>query len=136
MKTNKLMITLFASVAMVASCKDKEIDYEDSPYITVASPTKNQAVQDNDSIRVEALIQPKTSSVVSYQVNLLTKKKHIVHESREPCDCKNIKNISISKAFMYDISKTSDMLLQLQAELEDGTLIREDVPIKLIDSKK
>ena len=136
MKTNKLMITLFALVLLVASCKDKEIHTQDSPYITVTSPTKNQVVQDNDSIRVEALIQPETGSVISYQVNLLSKKKHIIYESREHCNCKDIKNISISKAFMYDTNKTSDMLLQVQAELKDGTYIREEIPIKLVDSKK
>ncbi|KQS24684.1 hypothetical protein [Dyadobacter sp. Leaf189] len=136
MKAKKLMLALSASILLVAGCKDNEIDAEDSQYITMTSPMKNQEVQDSDSIRVDATIKPNSGAVASYQVYLLDKKGKRMHETKIMCGCADKGNVAIDLAFMYDVKKTSDMYIQVQAELEDGTRIHEEMPFRLVDTKK
>ncbi|WP_157488320.1 hypothetical protein [Dyadobacter crusticola] len=134
MKTNKLMLTLSAAILLIAGCKDKEVWVEDSPYITVSSPTKDQVLQDGDSIRINAVIEPKSVLITYYHIILLDQ-KHSILNSKVICK-KDESKVEIDTAFTYNIKKTSDLLLQVHAQLADGNYIRDETRFKLVDSKK
>ncbi|WP_439558870.1 hypothetical protein [Dyadobacter sp.] len=51
------------------------------------------------------------------------------------CEKKQI-SVSIDTAFTYNINKTSSLLLQVHAQLEDGTYLRDETRFKLVDTKK
>jgi len=44
--------------------------------------------------------------------------------------------VDVKGKFKYNIDKTSDLILHIQANLEDGNYISEEIPFKLVDSKK
>ncbi|CAG5070650.1 hypothetical protein DYBT9623_03195 [Dyadobacter sp. CECT 9623] len=136
MKANHLLLTLSASFFLFTGCRDKTVWIEDSPFITVTSPTQNQAMEDNDSIRVEALIQPKSAPIVSYHIVMMGEEKEVILNYKTICDCKDKSTVAIDTAFTYDIKKTSNVLLHVSAELEDRTHIRDETRFKLVDTKK
>jgi len=67
---NKSILTLSALIIFIAACKEKEIQrsFEDSPFITAASPARNQVFEDTDSVQIEAVIEPQNTSVLNYTV--------------------------------------------------------------------
>lgn len=136
MKMNKLMLTLAVSFLLVAGCREKTVWIEDSPYITVSSPIQNQVLQDGDSIRVKALIQPKSGPVVSYYIMMMSDEKQVVCNYNTICKCEDKSSVQIDTAFSYDINKDANMLLLVSAELEDGTHIRDETRFKLSNTKK
>jgi hypothetical protein len=136
MKTNRSILALVAMTLFTVACKEKEILREDSPYITVTSPARDQAINDSDNIIVKAVIEPKNQSVVSYNVWLIDNKKNNIYNKKTDCDCKGKIKVEINTSFQYDINKTSDLLLHIDAVLEDGSNIREEIPFKLVDVKK
>ncbi len=135
MKTKNLVLTFSTAFLLVIGCKDKEVWVEDSPYITVTSPTKEQLIQDNDSIRIKAVIEPKSGSITSYHIILLDNDKQSILNNKVMCEKKQI-SVSIDTAFTYNINKTSSLLLQVHAQLEDGTYLRDETRFKLVDTKK
>jgi hypothetical protein len=134
MKPSKAIITLFGMVGLLTACKEKE--QLDSPFITITSPTINQLVEDSDSIRVEALIEPKNTSVLHYNLSVRSKKDRLIYESQSSCDCKTSPTVKVEKSFVYNVKETSELTLEIQARLADGSDIRETRPFRLVDSKK
>ncbi|WP_026631118.1 hypothetical protein [Dyadobacter alkalitolerans] len=135
MKTNRSIIVL-AALAALSACKEKEVPKADSSYITVTSPTWKQEINDNTDIVVKAVIKPQEKSVVSYHIFLVDDKKREIYNTKTDCDCKDKSEVQLEAAFKYDIKKTSELLLRIDAVLSDGSSIREEIPFKLIDAKK
>jgi hypothetical protein len=134
MKTNRSILVIAALMAMLGSCKQKDIT-KDSPLITVISPTRDQDVKDITAFNVEAIIEPKDKSVHSYYVMLLDHDKHKVFDKETKCDCKGEKRINVKESVEYDVNQSTNVLLRLIVFLEDGTSISEEVPFKMIDTK-
>jgi hypothetical protein len=135
MKT-KRSIYIIAAFAAFTACEDKEIPRADSSYITVTSPTWKQEINDNEEVKVKAVIKPKDKSVVSYHIWLVDHEKKEIYNKKTDCDCKGKEEVQLDASFKYDISKTSDLLLHIDAELSDASQIKEEIPFKLIDVKK
>ncbi len=135
MKAKKSMIVFAALVAFTA-CEEKEIPRADSSYITVTSPSWKQEINDTEEIKVKAVIKPKDKSVVSYHIWLIDHEKKEIYNKKTECDCIGKEEVQLDASFKYDISKTSDLLLHIDAELSDASQIREEIPFKLIDVKK
>ena len=135
MKANRSMI-VFAALAAFTACEEKEIPRADSSYITVTSPSWKQEINDTEEIKVKAVIKPKGKSVVSYHIWLIDHEKKEIYNKKTECDCKGKEEVQLDASFKYDISKTSDLLLHIDAELSDASQIREEIPFKLIDVKK
>jgi len=134
MKTNHSILILSALTIAVVACKEKEIPRADSPFIYVHSPIRNQTIDDNTEIKVEAYIEPKKSPIISYHVWLIDNEKKEIYNKKT--DCKDKAKVQIDVSFKYDIKTTSELLLHIDAVLKDGTNIREEIPFKLVDSKK
>ena len=135
MKTNRTIFVIAALIGIIGACKEKEI-YRDSPEITVSSPARNAVINDSASVNVEAVIRPKDKSVVYYHIRLLDAMKRAVYDKKTTCNCMGETKIDVKQSVEYDVSKTSDLMFELQAILEDGTSIQEEVPFKLMDVKK
>lgn len=136
MKTKQLFMPLACILVSMASCEDKEKKYEDSPLITVNSPLRNQVIEDTDSVKIQATIENKeTSPIKSFSIWLLNNDKKFIYQEEWPCNCKGEKLVTIQKKFLYDINKTSDLLLHVDATLENGTSLREEIPFRLLDKK-
>lgn len=136
MKTKQLFMPLACMLVSMASCEEKEKKYEDSPLITVNSPLRNQVIEDTDSVKVQAVIENKEASPVkSFAVWLLDNEKKYIYHEEWPCDCKGEKLVTVQTKFLYNISKSSDLLLHVDATLENGTSLREEVPFRLLDKK-
>jgi hypothetical protein len=136
MKTNPSFLALSAFALLLSSCEEQERMYEDSSQITVNLPTRKQAIEDQDSVIIKAVIEPVNSSVVSYQIWLIDNNKNWIYNKQQSCDCKGVSAVNIEGAFLYDIDKTSDLILNVHAKLENGTHIREEIPFRLVDSQK
>jgi hypothetical protein len=136
MKTNRSIFILSALAVSIFACEEKEIPRADSPYINVTSPTLKQEINDTADIHVKAVITPKEKSVVSYHIYLIDNEKNEIYNKKTECDCKDKDEVQLEASFKYDIGKTSDLLLHVQAVLSDGSNILEEVPFKLIDVKK
>ncbi len=136
MKTKQLFTPLACTLAFIVSCEEKEKKYEDSPLITVNSPLRNQVINDADTVRVQAVIENKEASPIkSVSVWLLDNEKKYIYHKEWPCDCKGEKLVTIQTKFLYDIHKSSDLVLHLDATLENGTSLREEIPFRLLDTK-
>lgn len=135
MKTN-ISSAVAAALLLLAACEEKEVPRADSSYITVTSPTWKQEINDTEEIKVKAVIKPKDKSVVSYHIWLIDQDKKEIYNKKTDCDCKGKEEVQLDAAFKYDISKTSDLLLHIDAELSDASKIKEEIPFKLIDVKK
>ncbi|MCF0038725.1 hypothetical protein [Dyadobacter fanqingshengii] len=135
MKTNRSILAAVA-LAALSACEEKEIPRADSSYITVTSPAWNQEIHDDADIVVKAVIKPQEKSVVSYHIWLVDNEKNEVYNKKVDCDCKDKDEIQLEASFKYDITKTSELLLHVDAVLNDGSNIREEIPFKLIDVKK
>lgn len=136
MKTKQLLMPLACTLAFIASCEEKERKYEDSPLITVNSPLRNQVIEDTDSVKVQAVIENKNASPVkSFSVWVLNNEKSYIYQKEWPCNCKGEKLVTVQTKFKYDINKTSDLLLHVDAMLENGTSLREEIPFRLLDKK-
>ena len=136
MKANKFVVVAGLLAFQLTGCRDKEVYTFDSPFITITSPAKNQSFQDRDSVTVKAFIEPQKVPVEHYFLILLDNEKKVILNEKVDCDCHGKTRIDLERTFLYDINKTSDLLLQLVAHLEDGTDLREEVRFKLVDSKK
>jgi hypothetical protein len=134
MKTKNLLFAMSLTVAFY-SCRDKEKYIFDSPYINVSSPSRNQVVEDRDSLVVTATIAGTKSAVVSYEIWMSNKEKAYVLYLKKDCDSTNQKSLNIRESFSCDIPETTDVLLHVDAILADGTSLNEEVPFKLADSK-
>ncbi|MCE7061994.1 hypothetical protein [Dyadobacter sp. CY343] len=134
MKRSILILSTLGAV--IAACKEQEIKREDSPFITVTSPARNQSVDDTSTIFIKATIEPKNTSVIRYHVWLNNQQKKSILMERRECDCKGKDTVHVEESFKYDTNKTAELLLHVDATLEDGTEIREEVPFKLVDVKK
>ncbi|MCE7069120.1 MULTISPECIES: hypothetical protein [unclassified Dyadobacter] len=135
MKTNRSMIVLSA-LAALSACKEKEVPRADSSYITVTSPSWKQEINDTEEIVVKAVIKPQEKSVVSYYIYLIDNEKKEIYNKKTECDCKDKDEVQVEASFKYDIKKTSELLLHVDAVLSDGSNIREEIPFKLVDVKK
>ncbi|SKC13908.1 hypothetical protein [Dyadobacter psychrophilus] len=135
MKANRSMI-VFAALAAFTACEEKEIPRADSSYITVTSPSWKQEIEDNEEIVVKAVIKPQEKSVISYRIWLLDNEKKEIYNKAAGCDCKDKDEVQLEASFKYDISKTSELLLHIDAELSDASKIHEEIPFKLVDVKK
>ena len=136
MKTISFFISLLVIAICCSSCKEKERVYEDSPLIDVKSPTKNQAIEDTDSVRVQAVIENKNGSLKNISVWLIDSNKQYIYNEQWPCDCQKEKVVVVNTAFLHDINKTSDLILNVHAEFDKEGLVREEVPFRLLDKKK
>ncbi|MCF2489969.1 hypothetical protein [Dyadobacter sp. CY347] len=134
MKTNRLIFVIAALITMLGSCKMKDIT-KDSPLITVVSPTRNQDVKDITAFNVEAIIEPKDKSVMSYYVMLLDHDARKIFDKEIKCDCKGEKRINVKESIEYDVNQSTDVLLRILVFFEDGTITEEEVPFKMIDTK-
>ena len=136
MKTSKLIWTAAGFAILAAGCKENEYSYEDSPYIEVISPARNQAVEDKDTVVVKAIIKPPHGSVLNYHIILLDNEKRSIYNQPTECDCKDQSSVEIEAKFAYNIEETSNLVLQVHAEIENGLFIREEIPFRFVDSKK
>jgi len=136
MKTNRSILTFATLAAFIGACEEREVLREDSPYITVNSPTRNQTIEDKDSVMVKAVIEPKNTSVVSYHIWLIDNEKNTIYNRKTDCNCEGMVTVPVKASFQYDIKKTSDLLLHIDAVLKDGTNLREELPFILADIKK
>jgi len=136
MKRTLSLIPLACILVSMASCKEKGKKYEDSPLITVNSPLRNQVIEDKDSVKVQAVIENKeVSSIKSFSVWVLDNENKYIYHEEWPCDCKGEKLVTVQTKFLYDIIKSSDLLLHVDATLENGTSLREEIPFRLLDTK-
>ncbi|GGB92703.1 hypothetical protein [Dyadobacter sediminis] len=128
MKPKIVGLSLVCFILFFIACKEKELD---SPDITILSPTRNQMMHDNDSIRIKARIEPKNTFVVSSTVTLNDKKGHTLTAANIGCACDNKPVVNIEKAFLYKVKKKQDIILKVCAELKNGETICETVPFEL-----
>ncbi len=101
--------------------------------ITVKSPAKNEAIEDTDSVRVQAIIENTSASIKNVSVWVLDYNKQYIYNQKWDCDCKNEKVVVVNTAFLHDIAKTSDLLLHIDVELNNGDFAREELPFRLVD---
>lgn len=132
MKTKSHWVALAGMLVMTVACKEKLVEI-DSPYITVTAPKHGQVVNDKDSVRIRATIKPVTGSVKSYSMTVKGKNGKILYSGQRGCDCKSKDSVDVRTSFYYDINKTSDVVLEIIAMLEDGSEIVEKVPFVLAD---
>lgn len=135
MKTKRSLLFLSAMLAFTA-CKEKEVLPADSKYITVTAPIWDLAVADDDDILVKAIIKPEERSVVSYRIWLIDNEKKSIYDKKTECDCAGKDEVQLEANFKYDIKATTKLLLHVDAVLNDGTNIQEEVPFTLVDVKK
>ncbi|ACT96860.1 hypothetical protein [Dyadobacter fermentans] len=128
-KKRVVMLCILAAMA-IAGCKEKEID---SPEISVLSPKSHEVINDKDSVRIEATITPNDRSVTSYTITVQTKQDKVIFSAQRGCDCKGQSEVIVKQSFMYDVGKTSDVLLEIKAILDDGKELREKVAFVLAD---
>ncbi|WP_026631122.1 hypothetical protein [Dyadobacter alkalitolerans] len=127
MKSNRLGLAILSLAMLVGACKEKNV-FEDSPYITVISPVRDQVFQDKDSIRIKAQIEPKNTSVINSRVNIIDKKGKVLFSSNLGCACSNMPLIKIEKSILYPVKKKQDVYLEICADLENGQSICEKIP--------
>ncbi|MCF2516068.1 hypothetical protein [Dyadobacter sp. CY351] len=133
MKTNRMIFVIAALTTMLGACKQKDIT-ANSPLITVVSPTRDEDVKDITAFDVEAIIEPKDKSVMSYYVMLLDSERRKIFNKEIKCDCKGEKRINIKESIEYDANQSTDVLLRILVFFEDGTSTEEEVPFKMIDT--
>ena len=126
-KINFKMFIFLAS--FFVGCKEKELD---SPYITILTPVANQVFQDKDSIRVEARIEPKNTSVVNSIITIKDKKGHVLAQSNLGCACENLPVITLKKALIYPVKQNQDVTLEICADLQNGVRICETRPFVIV----
>lgn len=131
-----LLISVAGTMLLLCSCKENERKYEDSPLITVHSPTTKQAIEDNDSVRIQAVIENKNASLENFSVWLIDNNKQYIYNQQWHCDCKDEKFVVVRTTFLHDIAKTSDLILNIHAQFSNGEIVREEVPFRLIDTPK
>nr|WP_295927992.1 hypothetical protein [uncultured Dyadobacter sp.] len=131
-----LLISVAGTMSLFSACKEKERVYEDSPLITVHSPTRKQIIEDTDSVRIQAVIENKNASLKNVSVWLMDNNKQYIYNQQWPCDCKDEKIVVISTSFLHDIAKTSDLIINIHAEFNNGETVREEAPFRLIDTPK
>ncbi|OJV15463.1 MAG: hypothetical protein BGO21_31220 [Dyadobacter sp. 50-39] len=107
------------------ACKEKEVD---APEITVLSPKSHQVIKDKDSVRIEATVKPSNTWVTSYTLTVKNKHNKLIFNAQRGCDCKSLTQVEIKQSFLYEVDKTSDLLLEIEALLGDGRKIREQIP--------
>lgn len=130
METKRLFISLACTLAVLTSCKEKVVDSAD---ITVLSPKSHQVIEDKDSVRIEAVIQPQNAFVVSYSITVKNKHDKLLFSAQRGCDCKSQSKVNVEASFLYNIDKTSDVFLEIIAVLDDSREIREKVPFVLVE---
>lgn len=130
MKTKHFVMLCIGTTIAIAGCKEKEID---SPEISVSSPKSHEVIEDKDSVRIEALITPKNRSVTSYAISVQNKQDKVIYSAQRGCDCKDLSEVKVKQSFLYDISKTSDLFLEIKVTLDDGKELREKVAFVLAD---
>jgi hypothetical protein len=130
MKTKLCLALCFAGVVAFAACKEKEVD---SKFITINSPKANQVINDKDSVIIEAVIKPEKTTVNRYSVTVKNKHNKVLFTSNKSCDCKALSEVKIRESFLYDIDKTSDVFLEINAVFDNNSETREKVPFVLHD---
>lgn len=130
MKAKSCLALCMGASMLVMACKENEVD---SKFITVISPKANQVINDKDSVIIEAVIKPEKTSVTSYSVSVKNKHNKALFTSINGCDCKSLNEVKIRKSFLYDIDKTSDVFLEINAVLSDNRETREKIPFVLKD---
>ncbi|KAA6436749.1 hypothetical protein FEM33_21690 [Dyadobacter flavalbus] len=128
MKSGIAILSLVFFTLYFVACKEKELD---SPYITVLSPTRNQSLQDKDSIKVKAQIEPKNTSVVNTVITIRDKKEHTLTSANLGCACDSKPVVNIEKSLFYEVKKKQNVILEICAELKNGEKVCETVPFEL-----
>ncbi|MCE7067372.1 hypothetical protein [Dyadobacter sp. CY326] len=129
MKFSHVFLLSICMISFFAGCEKKELD---SPYITIISPTRNQAFQDKDSIQIKALIKPHNASLVNSQITVRDKKRNVIAAMNIGCACAGLQVINLERSFIYPVKKTEDVMVEICAKLNNGETICEQVPFVLI----
>jgi hypothetical protein len=128
MKLKIAILSLVCFTLFFVACKEKELD---SPYITVHSPTRNQSLQDKDSVKVKAQIEPKNTSVVNTVITIKDKKEKTLASANLGCACDSKPVVNIEQSLFYEVKKKQNVILEICAELKNGEKICETVPFEL-----
>lgn len=130
MKTKHFFALCLGAALMLTGCEEKELD---SPEIAVLSPKSHEVIEDTDSVRIEAIITPKNTTVTSYYLNVKNKHGKLIFNAQRGCDCKSLGQVKLRVAFLYEVEETLDVFLDIEAVLEDGRTIREKIPFVLAE---
>nr|WP_295927995.1 hypothetical protein [uncultured Dyadobacter sp.] len=130
MKAKHLISICVGITAAFISCKEKTVQI-DSEFITVSSPTPRQVINDSDSVDIDFVIKPQDASVTKFLITVTNKHGKTIFSSQQGCDCKSQSEVTVHKAFLYDVEKTMDVSVLITAVLDNGKELREKIPIVL-----
>lgn len=128
MKTKLFNVLCTGMVIVLISCEEKAID---SPEITVFSPKLHEVIDDNDSIRIEAVIKPAHAKITDYSIIVKDKYEKVLFSTQKKCNEPG--DVKIKESFFYDINKITNVFLDIAAWKDNEELVRERVPFVLND---
>ncbi|MHA4741634.1 hypothetical protein [Dyadobacter sp. MSC1_007] len=128
MKTNLFLALATGLSIALLGCDEKKVD---SPEITVFSPKSHQVLDDNDSIRIEAVIKPAHAKVTDYSLIVKDKYEKVLFSTQKKSN--ETSEVKIKESFLYDINKTTNVFLDITAWMDNEELARERVPFVLHD---